>query len=183
MSSGGGIDNGANGDSYRVEIDGGVFEVEFLDREGKILVDGVEMTLDIQPKAVPDHYSLLLDNRSVVLAVEPTESANQYRIHAGGYDFDADVVSRREAYLREFLRAAGVGFRHGRVAAPMPGLIVKVEAAENDLVQERQGIVVMEAMKMENEIKAPVSGRLKALHVTPGQAVEKGQVLFEIEQP
>ncbi|MFH0883864.1 MAG: biotin/lipoyl-containing protein [bacterium] len=179
--AGGNRSNGANGDAYRVEINGDVFEIEFLGHEGRIRVDGEEMVLDVQPKAVPDHYSLLLGGRSVVLAVEPTDIANQYRIHTGGYDFSADVISKREAYLREFLRAAGVGTRHGRVTAPMPGLIVKVEASENDLVEEHQGILVMEAMKMENEIKAPVAGRLKSLSVSLGQAVEKGQLLFEIE--
>jgi biotin carboxyl carrier protein len=173
--------NGTNGNSYRVEIGGEVFEIDFLEHGGRIRVDGREMVLDVQPKAVPDHYSLLLDGKSVVLAVESTDVANQYRIHTGGYDFSADVISKREAYLREFLRAAGVGSRHGRVTAPMPGLIVKIEASENDPVEEHQGILVMEAMKMENEIKAPVAGRLKSLSVSLGQAVEKGQVLFEIE--
>ena len=173
--------NGANGDSYSVDVDGEVFEVDFIDHGGKIRVNGREMVLDVQPKAVPDHYSLLLDDKSVVLAVEPTDTSNLYRVHAGGYDFDAEVVSKRESYLREFLRAAGVGVRHGRVTAPMPGLIVKIEVSENDSVEEHQGILVMEAMKMENEIKAPVSGKVKSLAVSEGQAVEKGQLLFEIE--
>jgi pyruvate carboxylase subunit B len=139
------------------------------------------MTLDVQPKAVPDHFSLLVNGASLLMAIEQQDEQNRYRIHAGGHDFDADVVSAREAYLREFLRAAGVGARQGRVAAPMPGKIVQVEVSVGDDVEESAGIMVMEAMKMENEIKAPIPGKVIAIHVEAGSAVEKGQLLFEIE--
>jgi len=65
--------------------------------------------------------------------------------------------------------------------APMPGLIVRVNAQPGDQVQAGQGLVVMEAMKMENELRAPAAGRVKAVLAGPGTAVEKGAVLVELE--
>lgn len=174
------MNSNGGGDTYRVEINGDVYEIEFHGKDGVVLVDGEEVKLDVRPKSVPDHYSMLGNGESYILAVEPRDEPNQYRVHAGGYDFDADVVSKREAFLRDYLRAAGVGKAEGRIKAPMPGLIVKVAAEVGNEVTQGDAILVMEAMKMENEIKAPISGTLQELKVSEGDAVEKGQILFEI---
>jgi pyruvate carboxylase subunit B len=64
----------------------------------------------------------------------------------------------------------------------MPGLIVRIEIAAGDTVKLGQGIVIIEAMKMENELKAATVGVVSRIHVQPGQAVDKGAVLVEFEQ-
>jgi pyruvate carboxylase subunit B len=174
--------------SYHVEIDGDVYEVSFIGENGRVRVNGEEGALDMREKSVQDHFSLLVSSNpeaeggeSVILGVETGDESGEYRVHGGGYDFDVEVLSTREQFLREYLRAAGVGRREGRVTAPMPGLIVKLEAGEGQEVEAGEGVLVMEAMKMENEIKAPVAGRIAKLNVEAGSAVEKGQELFEIE--
>ncbi|MDE3052849.1 MAG: biotin/lipoyl-binding protein [Gemmatimonadota bacterium] len=63
----------------------------------------------------------------------------------------------------------------------MPGLIVRVHVKPGDVVQPGQGLVVMEAMKMENELRATAGGTVKAVAVAPGTAVEKGALLLELE--
>jgi biotin carboxyl carrier protein len=63
----------------------------------------------------------------------------------------------------------------------MPGLIVRVDVRPGDVVGAGQGVVAMEAMKMENELRAPAGGTVKAVHATVGSAVEKGAVLVEFE--
>ena len=63
----------------------------------------------------------------------------------------------------------------------MPGLIVRINAAIGDVVGAGQGLVVMEAMKMENELRAQSAGKVKNILVTPGTAVEKGTLLIELE--
>jgi pyruvate carboxylase subunit B len=63
----------------------------------------------------------------------------------------------------------------------MPGLIVRVSVAVGDQVQAGQGLIVMEAMKMENELRVQTAGRVKAVLITPGTAVEKGTILIELE--
>ncbi len=69
----------------------------------------------------------------------------------------------------------------GAVTAIMPGKIIRLLVSKGDEVQEGQVVCILEAMKMENELKAPKSGRIKSLSVQPGQNVEKGAVLAEIE--
>jgi pyruvate carboxylase subunit B len=63
----------------------------------------------------------------------------------------------------------------------MPGLIVRVNVSPGDAVQAGQGLVVMEAMKMENELRAPAAGTVKTVMVEPGKAVEKGTVLVDFD--
>jgi pyruvate carboxylase subunit B len=63
----------------------------------------------------------------------------------------------------------------------MPGLVVRVAVAVGDQVAAGQGLVVMEAMKMENELRSSAAGTVKAVHAAPGSAVEKGTVLVELE--
>ncbi|MBI2898432.1 MAG: acetyl-CoA carboxylase biotin carboxyl carrier protein subunit [Deltaproteobacteria bacterium] len=63
----------------------------------------------------------------------------------------------------------------------MPGRVVKVLAAPGDAVERGQGLVVVEAMKMENELAAPMSGTVRSVHAEPGKTVESGQILVELE--
>ena len=67
------------------------------------------------------------------------------------------------------------------IVAPMPGLVVKVEVEVGQAVRAGQGVVVVEAMKMENELKAPADGVVAKIHVEPRQTVEKGTVLITLE--
>ncbi len=67
------------------------------------------------------------------------------------------------------------------LVAPMPGLVVRVTVQPGDVVAAGQGLVVMEAMKMENELRAPAAGTVKSVRVVPGTAIEKGAVLVELE--
>ncbi len=65
--------------------------------------------------------------------------------------------------------------------APMPGLIVRIKVAIGDLVQAGQGLVIMEAMKMENELRSSAAGKVRSISAEEGSAVEKGAVLVELE--
>ena len=79
--------------------------------------------------------------------------------------------------------AAGGGTPHGeqKVTAPMPGRVVRVLVAEGDEVEARQPVVVIEAMKMENELRSPVAGRVREISAAAGASVEAGRVLVVIE--
>jgi biotin carboxyl carrier protein len=68
-----------------------------------------------------------------------------------------------------------------RISAPMPGKVVKVLVAPGDEVAARQGLVVIEAMKMENELRAPRAGRVKDVHVAEGDLVEAGRLLLVVD--
>ncbi len=168
-------------ETYAVDVNGTVFNISFPGECGHAIIDGEPVQLNIRMESPPNHYSLLVDGKSYIVSIEPDDEPGQYRVHAGGYDYEVEAVSERQAYLREFIRAAGAGKKDSVIKAPMPGLIVKLLAEENEEIEKGQGIMVMEAMKMENEIKAPMGGTLTKIKVATGDAVEKGQVLFEIE--
>jgi len=122
--------------------------------------------------------SLILDGESY--AVEFEEAGDEVRVLVKGQVTKVDVADERK--LR--LRAANAGFTvEGKqtVAAPMPGKIVKVLVKAGDEVKEGQGLVVVEAMKMENELKSPKAGKVVEVAAVEGTAVENGAKLVVVE--
>ena len=93
----------------------------------------------------------------------------------------ADVVDDRTKAIREMAGSGAPAAGPAPIVAPMPGMVVKVEVAEGDPVRAGQGIVIVEAMKMENELRASGAGRVTRVHVDRGDAVSKDQILVEIE--
>jgi pyruvate carboxylase subunit B len=97
-----------------------------------------------------------------------------------GFRFDGEALDERTRAIRDITAVSAKATGPAPVVAPMPGLVVRVNVAVGDSVQAGQGVVVMEAMKMENELRASASGTVKAINVSPGKAVEKGTVLVEL---
>lgn len=105
----------------------------------------------------------------------------RYALWIDGWRFDVEALDERTRAIRDVSAARATATGPAPVIAPMPGLIVRVAVAVGDRVDAGQGVVVMEAMKMENELRAAVSGVVKAVHAVLGTAVEKGTVLVELE--
>ena len=104
----------------------------------------------------------------------------RYTLWIDGYRFEAEALDERTRAIRD-LSGASEGVKGpAPLKAPMPGLIVRVQVAVGDLVHAGQGLIVMEAMKMENELRASAAGTVKAVPVAPGTAVEKGALLVEL---
>lgn len=104
-----------------------------------------------------------------------------YALWVGGYRFDVEALDERAKVIRELSGDKDKASGPAPINAPMPGLIVRVNVQVGDEVHAGQGVVVMEAMKMENELRSPSAGRVKAIHAQPGTAVEKGTRLVELE--
>jgi len=102
-----------------------------------------------------------------------------YVLWMDGWRFTVEALDERTRAIRELSAAAAGPAGPAPVIAPMPGLVVRVQVAVGDRVRAGQGIVVMEAMKMENELRAPADGVVRAITVATGQAVEKGTLLVE----
>lgn len=113
--------------------------------------------------------------------VRPGERRGRYTLSIDGYRFEIDALDERARTIRELSGAAAAAAGPAPLVAPMPGLIVRVQAKPGDPVRAGQGLVVMEAMKMENELRATADGMVKTVLVTAGMAVEKGAVLLELE--
>ncbi|HZF14127.1 MAG TPA: biotin/lipoyl-containing protein [Thermoanaerobaculia bacterium] len=124
-------------------------------------------------------WSLLLAGQQHEVAVR-VRSEGVYEVGSLGRTTAVEVLDPL-AYLVQTSRAGKGARRVERVTAYMPGRVVAVLAAVGDEVAAGQGIVVLEAMKMQNEILAEHAGILKAILVQPGQAVEGGDPLFEME--
>jgi biotin carboxyl carrier protein len=124
----------------------------------------------------PDVYSVLLDGRSYDARVEETPAGLVVVID--GYRFEIAVRDPRR-FSRKDAARAGEGVQ--TVAAPMPGKVVRVLVAPGDAVEAGQGLLVVEAMKMQNEMKASRAGRILTVTVEEGATVSAGEVLATVE--
>ena len=123
---------------------------------------------------------LTADGGSDVLVVEAV-GRGLWAVGFQGERHELEVVDERTRHIRSL---TGGGAKAGGptvLKAPMPGLVMKVAVEEGQRVEVGAALVVLEAMKMENELRAPSAAVVKGVKVKPGQAVEKGQVLVEFE--
>ncbi len=160
----------------RINIDGKTRQVE-VDREGSRLLCRWE-SREVEADAIEvasGVYSLLIGGRSFEVRVEPEPGAAGLRICAGDKHFQVEVVDPRQWRGRRggLLEAEG----RQQVLAPMPGKIVRVLVKPGESVRAGQGMVVIEAMKMQNEIRSPKTGTVERLVVSEGKAVNAGEVL------
>ena len=168
----------------------------------EIEINGKTRTVAIEPVAEAEGGSAWPSTaRSIAVdAREVDESTlSLILLDAGAASFDVELVesgvagellvAHLDGLMRSRSTAAGAGaVRSGggpegeqRVVAPMPGKIVRVLVAAGDEVKARQGLVVVEAMKMESEITSPKAGKVKEVAVKEGQSVEAGRVLVVVE--
>jgi len=137
-----------------------------------VLADGAVRRIDVR-RPEPGVLNLLMEGRSVECGVVPTDEG--FDIDVSGAFAEVQVVDPRKKALRT---AAGAG--GGALRTQMPGRVVRVLVAEGDQVEKGQPMVVVEAMKMENELKAPAAGAVRRLLVKPGDLVEARAVLAEL---
>jgi len=139
------------------------------------LGEGPELTADVRAPE-PCVYSILLDGRSYDARVEETPEGLVVVID--GYRFEIQVRDPRR-----WNRKSAGGAREGRqaVAAPMPGKVIRVLVAAGDAVEAGQGLVVVEAMKMQNELRAAHAARVAAVSARAGATVAAGEVLVTLE--
>lgn len=162
---------------YHVTVGGRTYEVD-LDGD-QVRVDGVQLSARVTTIPGTPVRHLVLGGRSVALAAEPGEPGH-WTLTSHGEAVDVEVVDERTRHIRSLVGAGKAQVAGGTVKAPMPGLVVKVLVEPGHVVAAGTGLVVLEAMKMENELKAPGDGVVAAIAVRPGQAVEKGQILVTL---
>ena len=105
----------------------------------------------------------------------------RYTLWVDGYRFEVEALDERTRSIRDISAANAAPAGPAPIVAPMPGLIVRVNVAVGDRVEAGHGVVVMEAMKMENELRATGPGIVKSIEVAPGTAVEKGALLVSLD--
>jgi pyruvate carboxylase subunit B len=115
------------------------------------------------------------------IVVRPAGVRGRYTIWVDGFRHEVEALDERMRAIRELAGATAGAAGPAPLVAPMPGMIVRVNVEVGARVHPGQGLVVMEAMKMENELRAPGEATVKAVHAQPGSAVEKGALLIELE--
>ncbi len=115
------------------------------------------------------------------VVAEKKPGRGRYSLWVDGYRFEVEALDERTRAIRDLSAANAAPTGPAPVLAPMPGLIVRVNVSVGDMVEAGQGVIVMEAMKMENELRATASGKVKSVEVSPGTAVEKGAMLVSLE--
>ena len=177
--------------TYEVEINGRVRRVD-IQRGGAgflVIVDGQPHTADVT--VTEGVWSLILEDgapgdskaatrRSYELAIVEQPGTGQLTVHINGRAVPAAVGATRGSWARR-THEAGAGKGPQRIVAPMPGKVVKVLVQPGNQVAARQGVIIVEAMKMENELRAPRAGTVGEVKVAEGSSVEAGAILIVIE--
>jgi pyruvate carboxylase subunit B len=163
---------------YFVTIGPRTFEVDLSGATPT--VDGEPVVAELATVPGTRVRSLLADGRSYALVARPGEKEDHWELTLAGQRLSAAVVDERTRAIRE-MTGAGEEEAEKSVTAPMPGLVVRVEVEPGQRVAAGQGVVIVEAMKMENELKAPADGVVASVAVEAGQTVEKGALLLTLE--
>jgi len=164
---------------YFVTVGGRTFAVQ-LDGD-RVIVDGVASV--VHRESVPNTplEQVLIDGRAFVLSLEAS-GLGRWVAGVRGGRYEVSVVDERTHHVQQLVASTAVPAGHS-LKAPMPGLVLRVLVSEGEQVSAGQGLVVLEAMKMENELKAGAAGVVRSVRAVAGATVEKGQLLLEVGPP
>jgi biotin carboxyl carrier protein len=136
------------------------------------------------------HYELIVLNNSTfrlridqkIYDISPLRiDNNRFNISLEGYTFETAAMTTLQEKASKVIEQTGAVNRLREIKAPMPGMILKIKKKAGDQIESGESIIILEAMKMENDIKSPSSGVIKNIFVSESSAVEKGAKLFSIE--
>lgn len=164
---------------YLVQLGGRTVEVRVAG--ATVTVDGRTTRAALSTVGGTPVRQLELDGEVHELTAERGDGPGRWRIAVGDVRLDAAVVDERAEAIRGMLGRGEAGAGGGSVVAPMPGLVVRVNVEAGQRVEAGTGLVVVEAMKMENQLSASAPGVVRRVLVAAGQAVEKGERLLELD--
>jgi biotin carboxyl carrier protein len=160
---------------------GRTYEIE-IDEGGIVRVNGTDYVADLRRIGDLDLYSLLLDNQSYEVHVQDMER-NNYRVmvSAQGYEgYEVRVLDERTYRVAKSTGGLAGGVVEGAIKAPIPGLVVRMLVAEGDEVEAGQSVVILQAMKMENELRAQRAGTVATIKCKEGDSVNQGDTLVTL---
>lgn len=152
---------------------------ELDDNHFEITIDGKTVHVDAA-KSGKTIYSIIEDGKQFEVIIDEN-GARGFDVLVGGQLFQLEALDERSRLLTASAKIAATGPQ--RIEAEMPGKVVKIGVAVGAAVAEGQGVVILEAMKMENEIKSPIEGTIVEVGVAEGQTVESGALLFVVAPP
>jgi len=166
---------------YYAKLKDGECRVE-IDKDGdlyRVTIDGESYTVDAKLLNGPTMMSLIVDKKCYEIAI--TNSGKLMHVATGGEEFEIELRTQLEHHRKTSLQE-GAQATYEEIRAPMPGVVVSVEVGEGDLIEPGAPVVIVEAMKMQNEISTLAGGRVGRVLVKPGDVVESKQTLVVINR-
>lgn len=156
-------------------------QIQFDLKKGQVLLNGQLTEADIV-RLEPNKFHMILNRQSLnIELLEKDESGKNMTILVNGNKQTVQIRDEYDALLSQLGLDKLMTHKANNVKAPMPGLVLRIMANVGDSIKKGDALLVLEAMKMENVIKADGEGVIKRIAVEPRQAVEKNAVLIELE--
>ena len=162
---------------YVTTVEGREYIVDILD-DHRISVDGVIYQVDFMPVGDQQVYSLVVDGKSVDAHVYPNEDI--WQVIFQGNLFSATVEDEREKRLRAALGGKVAEHEDFHLKAPMPGMVISIPVEEGQMIQKGDVLVILESMKMQNELRSPRDGKVTRLRVKIGDRVEQKETMLSV---
>ena len=162
---------------YITTIDEKEYTIEIID-EHNIQVDGVNYQVDFDSVSGQPVYSLLIDGKSHEAYIYPDE--DQWEVLFQGILYPISVEDERERRLRSSFGSGPVPSGEYYLKAPMPGLVISIPVKDGQVVFQGDVLVILESMKMQNELKSPRDGKISRIRVKEGDNVERKQTLLSV---
>jgi biotin carboxyl carrier protein len=165
-----------------IKVEDRVAWVNLLNQDGNLLeveVDGKIYNVDLL-HTLDGTFSILESGHSYNIELVPHNIPKKYTAHTLYKSFEIEVIDAEARYL---INRGGNGFgsNEKNISSPMPGKVVKVLVSEGDPIKKGETAVIISAMKMESEYKAPKDGLVKKINIKEGDTVEGNQILIELE--
>jgi biotin carboxyl carrier protein len=162
---------------YYAQVDNNEYEVEI--NAGVLTLNGEPVDVDLVRTGVTELYSVLFGGSSYEMLVNSDRF--NYTINVRGVQFQVQIEDERARRLNRARRLPALPEGELAITAPIPGLVVRILVEEGDLIEEGQPVVLLEAMKMENELRAMRGGVVKSIVAAPGQRVDQHAPLIVLE--
>jgi biotin carboxyl carrier protein len=154
------------------------YEIEIVD-EHHVIIGNRLYEIDLASVSEQAVYSLLVDNQSYEIYTYPGDSEN-LQVFVLGRMYDVRVEDERERRLRAQAGSTVAAGGEYHLKAPMPGLVVNIPVQEGQMVEKGQVLLILESMKMQNELKSPRAGKVSRIRVKPGESVEQRTTLLSV---
>ncbi len=166
---------------YYIRTDGDeeVFDVEWGGSTVTVNHGGVEYRIDISSNTFKPYIHLLIDNKSYLLSTRTNGDLVEVETLKRGYRFE--VMNEKKKELERLGLRKKKEIRKKDIHAPMPGLVIEIEVEVGEKIARGQGVIIVEAMKMENELKAAEGGVVREILVSKGQKVDQNELLMVVE--
>ena len=162
---------------YVASINGNEYIIEIID-EKTVIFNGKTLTVNFDSVSGQPVYSLIVDGNSYEAYVYPGEE--DWQVLLQGQLYPVKVEDEREKRLRAAAGGAVADTGEYHMKAPMPGMVVSISVEEGQEVEKGQVLVILESMKMQNELKSPRAGKVNRIRVKSGDNVEQRQTLLSV---